>query len=195
MASFQIWGLEPRRELLIFHIFAILSWPFQIASGICGSLHHTQSPDFIATITIFFLLHWAAWLQTTIPMAQRLVRIRRSDDTADHDVLLGLGIRLNQLMIVCRALVLDPLVSRADCALADSDYRTCYLHSSVLEGKHSRRSALLAHLLAAVRDQYWLHVAKRVPRHQAWVEQSSIGGLEDAWIVGSRDAGVVERRC
>ena len=93
-------GLSVRHETLLFYCLAIPSWGLEIAAGVFGAEFHTWGKPFIATITAFLVLHWAAWLQTAVGMMQRASWVRDEGDLVDRRQFLYLAVRLNRLMLV-----------------------------------------------------------------------------------------------
>lgn len=149
----RIWGLDPKLETAIFHLFTLLSWPFQIAAAILGSLNTSESGSFIATITLFFLLHWAAWLQTTVAMARQAALFSTNRTVDKGSLLLTLGIRLNRLMFVrTHTVQLEALLSNL--SVANSVYCIRCTCPGRSQKDYKRRLCLLAHICTAVHTQY-----------------------------------------
>ncbi|KAK5131536.1 hypothetical protein LTR08_000863 [Meristemomyces frigidus] len=92
-------GLRVRHEAALFYAFALPSLALEIAAGVCGAYFHTWGRPFIATMTAFMVLHWCAWLQTAVGMAQRASWVRDEGDLVDRRQYLYLAVRLNRLML------------------------------------------------------------------------------------------------
>ena len=94
------WGLSPRSERILFYCFAVSSWCLEIVACICGSYYSTDDNSFIATVTPFMALSWAAWWQTVVQMMQRASWVRDESNLPDRRRFLYFAVRLNQLMLV-----------------------------------------------------------------------------------------------
>ena len=93
-------GLAPSAERILFYAFAISSWAMEIVSCILGSYFKTWDHRFIATVTPFLVLSWAAWWQTAVGMMQRASWVRDEGNLADRKRYLYFAVRLNRLMLV-----------------------------------------------------------------------------------------------
>lgn len=93
-------GLAFGREERLFYILAAPSWAFEIVAGIIGSYFSSHHPAFIALVTVWQVLHWAAWLQTATGMMQRASWVRDESNLPDRRRYLHLAVRLNRLMLV-----------------------------------------------------------------------------------------------
>jgi hypothetical protein len=94
------WGLDVPRETILFYSFTLPSWCFEIAAAVCGVYYHTWGHPFIACMTCFLVLHWAAWFQTAIGMMQRASWFRDESELVERRQYLYLAVRLNRLMLV-----------------------------------------------------------------------------------------------
>lgn len=95
-------GLDVRNETILFYCFAVPSWGLEIAAAVCGTYYHSWGTPFIATMSTFLALHWAAWLQTSVGMMQRASWVRDEADLVDRRQYLYFAVRLNRLMMVRR---------------------------------------------------------------------------------------------
>jgi hypothetical protein len=95
------WGLHRKNETLLFYGLAIPSLAFEIAAAVIGAYMRSESSAFIACITIFFALHWAAWLQTAFAMMQRSSWRRDEEAVEERVQFLWFAVRLQRMMLVC----------------------------------------------------------------------------------------------
>lgn len=51
-------------EHALFYTLAIVSWIFEISAAVIGGYYGGSASAFIGTVTVFLVLHWAAFLQT-----------------------------------------------------------------------------------------------------------------------------------
>ena len=131
-------GLPFGREERLFYILAAPSWAFEIVAGIIGSYFSSSHPAFIALVTIFLVLHWAAWLQTVVGMMQRASWVRDESNLPDRRRYLHLAVRLNRLMLV--GVVLPHPKSRLlTINTAHLRSRARHLHRSVRTPEQHRR--------------------------------------------------------
>lgn len=93
-------GLSEKGETILFYSFAISSWCLEIVSCILGSYFRTWDHRFIATVTPFMFLSWAAWWQTAVGMMQRASWVRDESNLPDRRRYLYFAVRLNRLMLV-----------------------------------------------------------------------------------------------
>jgi hypothetical protein len=98
------WGLSPQGEKILFYCFAIPSWCLLIVCCVMGSYYNTKDHRFIATVTPFLVLSWAAWWQTAIGMMQRASWVRDESNLEDRRRFLYFAVRLNRLMLVSAGL-------------------------------------------------------------------------------------------
>lgn len=94
------WGLPRPLEVALFYTLAILAWMSQIAAAVLGSYRHTRSLPFAVTVSVFCVLHWAAWCQTAFAMMQR-ASWRREETIGERVQFLFFAVRLQRLMLVC----------------------------------------------------------------------------------------------
>ncbi|KAF2862264.1 hypothetical protein K470DRAFT_229060 [Piedraia hortae CBS 480.64] len=92
-------GLGVVSETKLFYCVLIPSWILEIVSAAVGSIYHTWHPAFIACFTLFMVLHWWAWLQTTVGMLQRASWVRDESDLVDRRQFLYFAVRLNRLQV------------------------------------------------------------------------------------------------
>lgn len=94
------WGLPQTAETILFYCCVIPSWGLEIAAAVVGSYGHSWHAPFIATMSLFLVLHWIAWLMTAVGMMQRASWVRDESDLNDRRAFLHLAVRLNRLMMV-----------------------------------------------------------------------------------------------
>jgi hypothetical protein len=95
------WGLHRKNETLLFYGMIIPCWAVEIAAAAMGPYLRSGSPAFIACITVFFVLHWAAWFQTAFAMMQRSSWRRDEEAVEERVQFLWFAVRLQRMMLVC----------------------------------------------------------------------------------------------
>ena len=107
------WGLHRKNETIVFYSIAIPCWGLEIAAAALGPYFRASHPAFIGCISAFFILHWAAWLQTAFAMVQR-ASWRRGEEAVEERVqFLWFAVRLQRLMLVCRHRMERPIVNNS----------------------------------------------------------------------------------
>lgn len=105
------WGLHRKTETVIFYCFAIVCWGAEIAAAALGPYVRSSHPAFIACVSVYWVLHWAAWFQTAFAMVQR-ASWRRDEEVLEERVqFLWFAVRLQRLMLVCYDLICPCLVA------------------------------------------------------------------------------------
>lgn len=94
------WGLHRKNETVMFYCFTLPSWALEIAAAAMGPYLRASHPAFIGCITAFFVLHWAAWLQTAFAMVQRASWRRDEESLEERVQFLWFAVRLQRLMLV-----------------------------------------------------------------------------------------------
>lgn len=95
------WGLHRKNETLLFYGMIIPCWALEIAAAAMGPYLRSGSAAFIACITAFFVLHWAAWFQTAFAMMQRSSWRRDEEAVEERVQFLWFAVRLQRMMLVC----------------------------------------------------------------------------------------------
>lgn len=93
------WGLHRKNETILFYSIAIPCWGLEIAAAAMGPYLRSSHPAFIACITAFFALHWAAWCQTAFAMVQRASWRRDEESVEERVQFLWFAVRLQRLML------------------------------------------------------------------------------------------------
>jgi hypothetical protein len=95
------WGLHRKNETLLFYGMIIPCWALEIAAAAMGPYLRSGSTAFIVCITLFFVLHWAAWFQTAFAMMQRSSWRRDEEAVEERVQFLWFAVRLQRMMLVC----------------------------------------------------------------------------------------------
>ncbi|KAI7287983.1 hypothetical protein KC345_g99 [Hortaea werneckii] len=106
----KLFGLDVRRETIMFYCFAFPSWGLEIAAAVTGSLDKTWRRPFIGTIVPFMVFHWAAWWMTVIGMLQRASWVRDEGDLLTRKEFLYLAVRLNRLQLPTAVIALATFI-------------------------------------------------------------------------------------
>lgn len=94
------WGLKWRDENILFYLLMVPALVLEIVAAGFGAYWRTSSHVFIACVTAFQVLHWAAWFQTAFCMAQRSSWRRDEETLEDRVQFLWYAVRLQRLMLV-----------------------------------------------------------------------------------------------
>ena len=124
------WGLHRKNETLLFYGMIIPCWALEIAAAAMGPYLRSGSAAFIACITAFFVLHWAAWFQTAFAMMQRSSWRRDEEAVEERVQFLWFAVRLQRMMLVCyySCWVRTCEVFQANIQTANSTHRLLHLH-------------------------------------------------------------------
>ncbi|GAB7334814.1 hypothetical protein MBLNU13_g06729t1 [Cladosporium sp. NU13] len=93
------WGLHRKNETLLFYGMIIPCWALEIAAAAMGPYLRSGSVAFIVCITLFFVLHWAAWFQTAFAMMQRSSWRRDEEAVEERVQFLWFAVRLQRMML------------------------------------------------------------------------------------------------
>lgn len=93
------WGLHRKNETLLFYGMIIPCWALEIAAAAMGPYLRSGSTAFIVCITLFFVLHWAAWFQTAFAMMQRSSWRRDEEAVEERVQFLWFAVRLQRMML------------------------------------------------------------------------------------------------
>ena len=138
------WGLSEQGEKALFYCFAVSSWCLEIVASVMGSYYSPHDHRFIATVTPFLFLSWAAWWQTVVGMMQRASWVRDESNLPDRRRYLYFAVRLNQLMWV--------RVSWC-CLFTELAERDRFQFNKHSKGKNfANRSTLAANMRHSLRD-------------------------------------------